>query len=76
LHAILDQCVNEHLDELVVSDEPPDDIALAMMGLTRIWPLCKDLIAVDQYDFSNTPDRVAAEISSHLEGKGIGRISR
>ena len=38
----------------------------AMMGLAKIRPLCRNLLVVDQYDFSNAPDSVAAEISRHL----------
>ncbi len=38
----------------------------AMLGLAKIRPLCKNLLVVDQYDFSNAPDRIAAAIASHL----------
>jgi hypothetical protein len=38
----------------------------AMDGLTRIKPLCKNLLAVDQYDFSNATDHVARQIARHL----------
>ena len=38
----------------------------AMLGLGEIQRLCNNLLVVDQFDFSNAPDRVAAAIANHL----------
>jgi len=37
-----------------------------MDGLAGIRPLCKNLLAVDQFDFSNATEDVATRIAQHL----------
>jgi hypothetical protein len=38
----------------------------AMEGLSHITPLCKDLLIVDQFDFTNSTAEVAAALATHL----------
>jgi len=38
----------------------------AMSGLSTIRPLCKNLLVIDQYDFSNATERVALALAAHV----------
>jgi Sulfotransferase family len=61
------EVVSSHIKKFNATFEEACEVWIsAMLGLTRIRPLCKNLLVVDQYDFSNVPNHVAAAISNHL----------
>lgn len=61
------EVVSSHMKKFDASFENACKIWIsAMRELRRIQPMCKNLLIVDQYDFSNAPDKVAAEIAHHL----------
>jgi hypothetical protein len=62
------EVVSSHVKKFNASFEDACNVwRSAMDGLTRIKPLCKNLLAVDQYDFSNATADVAKQIARHLD---------
>jgi hypothetical protein len=61
------EVVASHVKKFNASFEEACDIwKSAMEGLGAIRPLCKNLLVVDQFDFSNATDDVASKIARHL----------
>jgi hypothetical protein len=61
------EVVTSHVKKFSSSFDVACDIWLsAMSGLTKIQSLCRNLIVIDQYDFSNATDQVARMIAVHI----------
>jgi hypothetical protein len=61
------EVASSHMKKFGSSFEEACDIWVsAMVALNKVQPLCKQLLIVDQYDFSNAGSEVASAIAVHI----------